>query len=60
MRFRMRSDLFKPDPAGNALAARFRMRELDEVARDVDHAVVFVHHHHAARAHDGSELRRLS
>ena len=32
------------------------MGEFDEVAGDVDHAVVVVHHHHAARAHDRAEL----
>ena len=34
------------------------MRELDEEAGDVHHAVVFVQHHHAARSHDGAELRQ--
>ncbi len=48
--------LVQPDAAGHALAAGFRVGEFDEVAGDVDHAVVFVHHHHAARAHDGAEL----
>ena len=48
--------LVQPDPAGRAFAAGFRAGELDEVAGDVDHAIVFVHHHHAARAHDGAEL----
>ena len=33
------------------------MGELDEVAGDVDHAVVFVHHDHAAGAHDRADLR---
>ena len=32
------------------------MGELDEVAGDVHHAVVFIHHHHAAGAHDGADL----
>lgn len=32
------------------------MGEFDEVAGDVHHAIVFIHHHHAARAHDGAEL----
>ena len=31
------------------------MGELDEVAGHIDHAVVFVHHDHAARAHDRAE-----
>ena len=48
--------LVQPDPAGRALAAGFGAGELDEVAGDVDHAIVFVHHHHAARPHDGAEL----
>ncbi len=42
--------------AGNTFATRFRIRELDEVAGNIDHAVVFVHHDHAARAHDRAEL----
>ena len=49
--------LVEAHAAGNALAAGFRVGELDEVAGHVHHAVVFVHHHHAARAHDGAELR---
>ena len=51
--------LVQADAAGDAFAARFRVRELDEVAGDVDHAVVFVHHDHAARAHDRAELRQV-
>ena len=50
--------LVQADAAGDALAAGFRMGELDEVARHVHHAVVFVHHHHAAGAHDGAQLRQ--
>ena len=34
------------------------MRELDEVAGHIHHAVVFIHHHDAAGAHDGAELRQ--
>ena len=48
--------LVQSDPAGHAFAAGFGAGELDEVAGDVDHAVVFVHHHHAARTHDRAEL----
>ena len=48
----------QPHAARHALAAGFRMGELDEVAGHVHHAVVFIHHHHAARAHDGAELRQ--
>ena len=48
--------LVEADAARRALAAGFGAGELDEVAGDVDHAVVVVHHHHAARAHDRAEL----
>ena len=48
--------LVEADPARRALAARLGAGELDEVAGDVDHAIVVVHHHHAARAHDRAEL----
>ena len=48
--------LVEADPARDALAAALRVGELDEVAGDVDHAVVFVHDDHAARAHDRAEL----
>lgn len=48
--------LVEAGAAGNALAAAFRVGEFDEVAGHVDHAVVFVHHHHAAGARDGAEL----
>ena len=58
-RFRMRSALFKSHAARHAFAARLGMGELDEVARHVDHAVVFIHDHHAAGAHDGAELREV-
>ena len=34
------------------------MGELDKVAGHIDHAVVFVHDHHAAGAHDGADLRQ--
>ena len=50
--------LVQADAAGDAFAAGFGVGELDEVAGDVHHAVVFVHHHHAAGAHDGAELRQ--
>src|SRR5579864_8252094 len=40
----------------DALAAGFRVGELDKVAGNVDHAVVFVHHDHAPGTHDGAEL----
>ena len=58
MAFRMRSALFEPHAAGHALAAGLGVGELDEVAGHIDHAVVFVHHHHAAGAHDGADLRQ--
>ena len=44
--------------AGNALAAGFGVGEFDEVTRHVHHAVVFIHHHHAAGTHDGAQLRQ--
>src|ERR1700756_3491976 len=47
------------DPARNAFSAGLRVGELDEVTGDINHAVVFVHHDHAAGAHDGSELRQI-
>src|SRR5689334_11446252 len=47
--------LIKSDTTGNAFSAGFRMRELYEIASHVDHAVVFIHHHHPARSHDGSQ-----
>ena len=50
--------LVQAHAAGNALAAGLRVGELDEVARHIHHAVVFIHHHHAAGAHDGAELRQ--
>ena len=50
--------LVQPHAAGHALAARLGVRELDKVARHIDHAVVFVQHHHAARSHDGAKLRQ--
>ncbi len=58
--FRMLQRLVEAHAAGDALAAGLRVGELDEVARHVHHAVVFVHHHHAARAHDGAELAPAS
>ena len=48
--------LVEADAAGDAFAARLGVRELDEVAGHVDHAVVFVHDDHAAGAHDGADL----
>src|SRR5579872_5404330 len=51
--------LVQPDPAGDAFATRLGVSELDEIAGDVDHAIVFIHHDHAAGAHDGSELRQV-
>src|ERR1700752_3665843 len=47
------------DPARNAFSAGLRVSELDEVTGDINHAVVFVHHDHAAGAHDGTELRQI-
>ena len=49
--------LVEADAAGDAFAAGLGVRELDEVAGHIDHAVVFVHDHHAAGAHDGADLR---
>ena len=48
--------LVQSDAARRAVAAGFGAGELDEIAGDVDHAVVVVHHHHAARAHDRAEF----
>ena len=39
------------DPAEGAFAARLLLGEIQKIARDVDHAAVFVHHHHSAGAH---------
>ena len=50
--------LIQSHPARNAFAARLGMRELDEVSLHVHHAVVFVHHNHAARSHDRAQLRQ--
>ena len=50
--------LVQSHAARNALAARLGVGELDEVPRHIHHAVVFVHHHHAARAHDRAQLRQ--
>ena len=49
--------LVEAHTAWHALAAGLGARELDEVARHVDHAVVFVHDDHAAGAHDRAQLR---
>src|ERR1035438_4756622 len=49
--------LVEPDPAWDAFAAGLGVGELDEVAGHIDHAVVFIHDHHAAGAHDGTNLR---
>ena len=48
--------LVEADAARDAFAAGLGVREFDEVAGDVDHAVVFVHDDHAAGAHDGADL----
>ena len=48
--------LVQSHPARRAFAAGFRAGELDEIAGDIDHAVVVVHHHHAARTHDRTEF----
>src|ERR1035438_2686482 len=45
-------------PARGAFTARLGMSEFDKVAGDIYHAVVFVHHHHATRAHDRADLRQ--
>src|SRR5450759_1051916 len=39
---------------GHALAARFELGEIQEIAGHVHHAGVFVHHDHAARPHHGA------
>ncbi len=39
------------DPAGRALAARFIHRELEVEAGDINHAISFIKHDHAAGAH---------
>ena len=46
----------RADPAERALAARLVLRELEEVAGDIDHAVGLVEHDQAAGAHDGPGL----
>src|SRR3974390_1309760 len=51
--------LVQANPAWDALAAGLRVRELDEEPRDIHHAVVFVHDHHAAGTHDGAQLREV-
>ena len=43
-------------PAGNALAAGFLHAELHVKFRDLHHVRRIIHHHHAARAHDGPQL----
>ncbi len=48
--------LVQAHPARRTFAAGFGPGELDEIARDVDHAVVVVHHHHAARTHDRADF----
>jgi hypothetical protein len=53
-----RQRLVQPHTAWNTLAAGLRVCELDEIAGNIDHAVVFVEHHHAAGAHDGTDLRQ--
>ena len=45
----------RADPAIRALAARLVLRERKEISRDVHHAVGFVQHDEAARAHHGAD-----
>src|SRR5579864_8415978 len=45
--------------ARNAFSAGLGVGEFDEVAGDINHAVVFVYQDHAAVAHDGTELRQI-
>ena len=44
--------------AWNALAAGLGHAEVHKIFRHVDHAGTFVHHDHAARAHDRSGARQ--
>ncbi len=46
------------DAAERALAARLGLREAQEEARDVHHAVAIVEHDQAAGAHDGARRRQ--
>ena len=46
------------DAAEGTLAAGFGLREFQEEARDIHHAVAVVEHHQAARSHDGAGLRQ--
>ena len=52
MRSRISSIRLRADAAERALAARLVLGEVQEVARDVDHAVAVVEHDQAAGAHD--------
>ncbi len=45
--------------AWGAFAARFGGKEIEKILRDIDHAGVFIHHDHAARAHDGADFGQL-
>lgn len=42
--------------AEGAFAARLILGELQEVARDIDHAIRIIHHHQPARAHDRADF----
>src|ERR1019366_4650865 len=44
------------DSAEGTLAARFGLREFQEEARDVDHAIAVVEYHQPARSHNGAGL----
>ena len=46
----------RADAAERALAARLVLREAQEVAGDVDHAIGVVEHHQSAAAHDRADL----
>ncbi|MBA7678162.1 hypothetical protein ES703_86434 [subsurface metagenome] len=48
--------LFGAQPAERALAAGLPLREFQEVAGNLHHAVVLVEHDHAAGAHHGAGL----
>ena len=45
--------------AGGTLAAGFIFQEREEVAGEVHHAIVFVHHDHAAGTHHGPHFDQL-
>ena len=48
--------LARADAAGRAFPARLVTAEFHEKPRNVHHARILVHHHHAARTHDRAEL----